>query len=170
MAQFTPAKIVVVVPRNRTRYQIEARGFKVVFATNSQRADGLSSSVRRGIAQCAYSAGLLLLPVDLAELRHRDVARLMSRWRAARRRVVARRLGQPGGAPGGTARGGTPLVLPRWLYARALRITGDVGLRELVAGLAPEQRVLVNLPSATLDVDTPEDLRAARRRLRRSSF
>ena len=171
MAQFTPAKIVVVVPRNHTRYQIEARGFKVVFATNSQRADGLSSSVRRGIAQCAYSAGLLLLPVDLAELRHRDVARLTSRWRAARRRVVARRLGQPGGAPhGGTARGGTPLVLPRWLYARALRITGDVGLRELVAGLAPEQRALVNLPSATLDVDTPEDLRAARRRLRRSSF
>jgi len=142
--------------------EIEGRGLDVVFAANPRRADGLSSSVRRAITLARYSPALLLLPVDLAALEQRDVARLISRWRAARRCVIARRIGQQDG----TSRGGVPLILPRWLYARALAVGGDVGLRDLVSGLPAPQRVLLNLPSAALDVDTPQDLRAARRRLR----
>ena len=164
VARFAPAKIVVVIPRHAARYRIEARGVKVVFTANPRRADGLSSSVRRGIALARYSPALLLLPVDLATLQPRDVARLISRWRASRRCAIARRIGQGDG----TARGGVPLILPRWLYSRALEVTGDIGLRDLVSGLPAPQRVLLNLPSAALDVDTPQDLRAARRRLRPS--
>ncbi len=165
VARFAPAKIVVVIPRHAARYRIEARGIKVVFTANPRRADGLSSSVHRGIALARYSPALLLLPVDLAALQPRDVARLISRWRAARRCVIARRIGQQ---QDGTPRGGVPLILPRWLYSRALEATGDIGLRDLVGGLPARQRVLLNLPSAALDVDTPQDLRAARRRLRPS--
>jgi molybdenum cofactor cytidylyltransferase len=164
VSRFAPAKIVVVIPRRAARYRIEARGLKVVFAANPRRADGLSSSVRRGIVLARYSPALLLLPVDLAALRQRDVARLISRWRAARRCVIARRVGQQGGTP----RGGVPLILPRWLYDRALAVRGDIGLRDLVSGLPAPQRVLLNLPSAALDVDTPLDLRAARRGVRPS--
>jgi molybdenum cofactor cytidylyltransferase len=165
-AQFSPAKIVVVLPPQAARYRIEARGLKVTFAVNPRRADGLSSSVRRGIAQARYSRALLLLPVDLVTLQSRDMARLISRSRAARRCVIARRVGPQQG----TSHGGVPLILPRWLYARALAVTGDIGLRELVSGLPARQRVLLNLPSAALDVDTPEDLRIARHRLRRFSL
>ena len=165
VARFAPAKIVVVIPRQAARYRIEARGVKVMFTSNPRRADGLSSSVRRGIALARYSPALLLLPVDLATLQPRDVARLISRWRASRRCVIARRIWQRDG----TARGGVPLILPRWLYSRALEVTGDIGLRDLISGLPAPQRVLLNLPSAALDVDTPRDLLAARRRLRSSS-
>ena len=166
VARFAPAKIVVVIPRQAARYRneargLEARGLKIVFAANPRRADGLSSSVRRGIALARYSPALLLLPVDLAALQPRDVARLISRWRAARRCVIARRIARQEGTP----RGGVPLILPRWLYPRALEVTGDIGLRDLVSGLPATQRVLLSLPSAALDVDTPQDLRAARRRL-----
>jgi molybdenum cofactor cytidylyltransferase len=166
VSRFAPAKIVVVIPRHAAQYRIEARGLEVDFAANPRRADGLSSSVRRGIIRCRYSPALILLPVDLAALRQRDVARLISRWRAARRCVIARRIGHPGAPP----RGGVPLILPRWLYARALTVTGDIGLRDLVSGLPAAQRVLLNLPSAVLDVDTPPDLRAARRRPRPPSI
>ena len=158
-AQFAPAKIIVVLPRRAARYRIEALGFKVIFAANPRRGDGLSSSVRRGISQARYSPAVILLPVDLAALRRRDMARLISRWRAARRCVIARRIGRLNE----TAHGGVPLILPRWLYPRTLEVTGDIGLRELVGGLPAPLRVLLNLPSAALDVDTPEDLRAARR-------
>jgi molybdenum cofactor cytidylyltransferase len=161
VARAARVKIVVVIPRHGARYRIEGRGLDVVFAANRRRADGLSSSVRRAIALARYSPALLLLPVDLAALEQRDVVRLISRWRAARRCVIARRIGQRG-----EIRGGVPLILPRWLYARALAVSGDVGLRDLVNGLPAPQRVLLNLPSAALDVDTPQDLRAARRRLR----
>jgi CTP:molybdopterin cytidylyltransferase MocA len=106
-----------------------------------------------------YSAAVLLLPVDLAALQPREVNRLIARWRASRRRVIARRTG---------ARGGVPLILPRWLYARARAVQGDIGLRDMVNGLPPGQRVLVNLPSARLDVDTAQDVQAARRRAPRA--
>jgi CTP:molybdopterin cytidylyltransferase MocA len=56
--------------------------------------------------------------------------------------------------------------LPQWLYPRALTLTGDVGLRELVAQLPAGTRVLIEMPSAARDVDTPQDLQDARRRFR----
>jgi len=164
-ARLAPAKIIVVLPRGAARYRIEARGLQVVFAANSRRAEGLSSSVRRGIAQARYSPALLLLPVDLALVRQADLSRLISHWLAARRCVVARRIERREGmSDEGAAHGGVPLILPRRLYSRALAVTGDIGLRELVNGLPAKERVLVDLPSAALDVDTPQDLSAARRR------
>ena len=158
-AQLTPAQIVVVVPPRAARYRIEARGMKVQFAVNRRRAAGLSSSVRRGLAEARYSPAVLLLPVDLAALHQRDLSRLISRWRSARRCVIARRVE----GPGGSAQAGVPLILPHWLYPRARDLIGDRGLREIVNELAPPLRVLLRLPSAARDVDTPQDLRAARR-------
>jgi molybdenum cofactor cytidylyltransferase len=160
VTQLTPAKIVVVAPPRTARYRIEARGMKVRFADNRCRAGGLSSSVRRGLAEVRYSPAVLLLPVDLAALHQRDLSRLVSRWRATRRRVTARRVGGDAGSP----QGGVPLILPRWLYPRARDVSGDQGLRDIVNALAPPLRVLLHLPSAATDVDTAQDLRAARRR------
>jgi molybdenum cofactor cytidylyltransferase len=162
VAQWRPAKIVIVLPRRAARYRLEARGFKVIFAVNPRRADGLSSSVRRGLAAVRYSPAVLLLPVDLPGLRPRDLERLAGRWCAARRCVIARRVARHDG----TRQGGVPLILPRWLYAKAHAVGGDIGLRDLVSGLPPEQRVLLDLPAAALDVDTPRDLRTARARAR----
>jgi molybdenum cofactor cytidylyltransferase len=160
--RFADAPIIVVVPRALARYRTEARGFSVSFAANPERASGLSSSVRRGIKAARYSPAVLLLPVDLAELQPRGIARLISRWRGDRRRLVARHVA----GLGMTARGGAPLILPRWLYPRAGETSGDVGLRELAGALPPARRVFLHLPSAELDIDTPQDLRIARRRFR----
>jgi molybdenum cofactor cytidylyltransferase len=156
-AHFAPAPISAIVPRNAARFRIEARGIKVVFKVNSQRAQGLSSSVRSAITAARYSTAVLLLPVDLVNLRRRDVMRLIWRWRASRRRVIVRRIG---------GHGGTPLILPRWLYSRGLELKGDIGLREMVNALPRDAVRLVDLPSAGVDIDTPQDLQAARRRFR----
>ena len=150
-------RITVVVPRTAAPYRREARGMQVNWVVNARRAQGLSSSVRRGIAAARHSAAILLMPVDLANLQGRELERLVHRWQAAPRRVVARRIDRSGA---------TPLILPRWLYGRALAIAGDVGLRRLIGQLPADQRVLVELPSAAADVDTPEDLHQLRRRFR----
>jgi len=156
-AYLRPAQIIAVVPPNAARYRLEARGINVIFNINSRRSRGLSSSVRSGILRARFSAAILLLPVDLVNLRRRDMMRLIFRWRAAQRRVVARRIG---------GHGGTPLILPRWLYPRALQLAGDIGLRELVGSLPLTAVQLVDMPSAASDIDTPQDLKAARRQFR----
>jgi CTP:molybdopterin cytidylyltransferase MocA len=157
-ATLKPSGIIVVLPRNAARYRIEARGNGISFAVNLQPASGLSGSVRGGLRAARYSRALIFLPVDLNELKQRELARLVSRWRGAPRCVIARRIGR---------RGATPLLLPHRLFARALAIAGDVGLRELIGQLPDETLVLVEMPSAASDIDTPQDLKEARRRFNR---
>jgi molybdenum cofactor cytidylyltransferase len=154
---FGADRIIVVTPRNAGRHRIEARGVNVRWAVNAQRTQGLSSSVRRGIAAARYASAILLLPADLAHLTTRDLFKLVQSWHSAPRRLIARRI---------NLSGATPVILPRWLYARASAVAGDVGLREFIGQLPADSRVLVDLPSARWDVDTPQDLRDARRRFR----
>lgn len=154
LAQFSANSIVVVTSPRAPRLRAELRGYRVTLLANPQRARGLSSSVIRALRETRNGAATLLLPADLGELVPRDIARLISRWRSAKRRVTARRL---------DGRASTPLILPKWLYPQARRLVGDVGLQALIAALPEEQRMLVELSSAVRDVDTPGDLAAARR-------
>jgi molybdenum cofactor cytidylyltransferase len=155
LAPLAASKIMVVIPPRAARTRAEVPGRRILWVENSQRASGLSSSVRRGLTAARHSAAVMLLPVDLAQLKRRDLERLIARWGGARRRVIATRHG---------AHGGAPLLVPRWLYSRAQLIRGDRGLKELIGSLPPEHLALVTLPGATSDIDTPEDLRRARRR------
>jgi CTP:molybdopterin cytidylyltransferase MocA len=155
------AQITVVVPPNAARYRVEARGMKVRFAVNAHRAQGLSSSVRRGIAVARFASAIILLPADLIHLKNRDLFQLVRRWQSAPRRLVARRI---------DLSGATPVILPRWLYSRASTLTGDIGLRGLVGQLPADCRTLVDMPSAAGDVDTPQDLKDARRRFRAADY
>jgi CTP:molybdopterin cytidylyltransferase MocA len=157
VAALTTARVVVVLPPRAVRARAELRRERVDIAENRRRARGLSASVHCGLRRARYSAAVLLVPVDLPFLDGRDLERLIRRWRSARRAVAARRLGD---------RAVTPLVLPKHLFARALQVSGDLGLREWLNGsqLAPR---LIDVSSAALDVDTPGDLARARRRFRR---
>jgi molybdenum cofactor cytidylyltransferase len=157
LAPFAMAPIIVVVPPRAARLRAELRGHRSVLVANPLRSEGLSSSVRRGLRYARYEAAVLLVPMDLCSLERRDIARLIARWRGARRRIAARRIG---------AEAASPLILPRRLYRRALGIAGDAGLKALVRNLPPEEIVLVDLPSAALDVDMALDLERARRRPR----
>jgi molybdenum cofactor cytidylyltransferase len=150
-------RIVVVVPPRSARIRAELKGYPVTFSENPQRAAGLSSSVRRGLRQVRYSAGILFLPADLPQLECRDIVRLIKRWAAAPRRVVARRIGAGGGAP---------LILPRRFVPAGFGIAGDGGLKDLIRRLAPDALSRVDIPSAADDVDTPHDLERARRHAR----
>ncbi len=152
-------EIIVVVPPRAARYRIAAGGIPAEFVPNPGRASGLSSSVLAGLRRARHSAGVLILPVDLAGLTARDVARLIRRWRAAPRKVVARDV----------AGAAAPLVLPHWLYPRTAGLQGDRGLRDLVRRLPDAAVCLVAMPSAAADVDTAADLERARRRIRPAS-
>jgi CTP:molybdopterin cytidylyltransferase MocA len=149
-----PAPIVVVPPRS-AQLSAEGRGSGARFVVNRHRLQGLSTSLRTGLRAARYATAVLILPVDLAWLQGADLARLIRRWRAAPRRIVARREG---------VRAAIPLILPKSRFAAGLLVHGDTGLRGHLASLPGSARVLVDLPSAAFDVDTRADLRRARAR------
>lgn len=157
LAPLAASRIIVIVPPRSGRYRVGLHAQPIDFVVNPQRSKGLSSSVLRGISRARYSAAVLLLPVDLANLEVADIARLIARSRGSRRRVIARRIGQEAG---------TPLILPRWLYARTRALSGDQGLRDFVRGLPREWVSLVQMTSADADIDTAQALERARRRQR----
>jgi molybdenum cofactor cytidylyltransferase len=157
LAPLAARRVIVVLPPRAVRARAELARQRVDFAWSRQRSRGLSASVKSGLFRAQYSAAVLILPVDLAWLERREIARLLARWRSSRRAVVARRVGAGAGAP---------LILPRRLYPKARQIGGDLGLRDLVNSLPRDELKLVEVASAALDVDTPQDLRRARRRLR----
>ncbi len=151
------SRIMVVIPPRSPRYRIGVPAHVATFVDNRQRDTGLSSSVRLGIRRARHAPAVLLLPVDLVQLDRRDIERLIARWRGRRRCLVARRVG---------AGAATPLILPRCLFARALEVTGERGLRDVVRAIPSSQASLLTLPSAAADVDSAEDLERARRRMR----
>jgi len=155
-AALSDGPVMVVMARRSSRLAFETRGYRVLWISNRRRDEGLASSVRCGIDRKGPWSGVLLLPVDLPFLRRRELTSLISRWRGHRRQVLARRIG---------SNGGIPLILPRRLKNQALMVRGDMGLRELLRGLPDAQHRWVEMPSAGFDVDTPQDLAAARRRL-----
>jgi CTP:molybdopterin cytidylyltransferase MocA len=162
LAPFATAPIIVVVPPRASRLRAELRGHRSTFVANPRRGDGLSSSVRRGLRHARYEAAVLLVPVDLPYLEQREIARLIARWRGARRRVAARRVA----AGHIAAQAAAPLILPRRLFPSALGIAGDVGLKALIRQLPAQDIALVKLDSAAFDVDTARDLERARRHAR----
>jgi len=167
-ASCTTRRPLCILPPRQGSLGAEIRALGADVAVNTRRAQGLSSSVRLGLARGRYAAAILWLPVDLAELDSRDLVRLQRRWCGARRGVAARRLAS--GTPpqeGTPARGGVPMILPKWAFVEAAAVRGDVGLRDLVAATPALQLRLVALPSAALDVDAPAGLTRARRRYAR---
>ena len=158
LAPFAANRIIVVTGPRAQRMRVELRGYSISFVANPAHALGLATSVMRGVRASRFSGAVLLLPIDLAELKATDLERLIARWSSSRRRVVARRVDE---------RAAVPLILPRALYPRVCEIGGDVGLRTLLAELPANRRILIDLPSAERDVDTPRELADARRQVHR---
>lgn len=154
LAPLTDCRVAVVVPRRSATLR-EARRYGGRHILNPDPGRGMSSSVRCALQQLRYSPAVLILPVDLSQLRRRELAAMIRRWYGHRRKLIARRDGQ---------RALTPMIIPKHLFHLAAQIGGDVGLRDLIATLPVEERILLDVPSAAVDLDTQIDLDSARRR------
>jgi molybdenum cofactor cytidylyltransferase len=158
LAPLARADMLLVIPPRANRLRAALERYPVRFIENSARDQGLSTSVRCALIASQASPALLIVPVDLPDLKRREIARLIACWRARPRAVMARRLD--------THRAGIPVILPRRLFARARCIAGDRGLKDLIDALPRNEVKLLDVISAGADVDTRQDLDRARRRLR----
>jgi molybdenum cofactor cytidylyltransferase len=147
----------VVVVTGHARAQVEAAlaRLDVRFVHNPDYAEGLSTSLRTGIAALnADVAGAVVLLGDMPDAAAPTIDALIDGFAAAPDVEAA--------IPvfGGTR--GNPALLGRGLFAHAARLTGDEGARGLLRGLDPARLLAVNVADAGIgrDVDIPDDLRA----------
>jgi molybdenum cofactor cytidylyltransferase len=152
----------VVAVTGHARQAVEAAfgGLPLILAHNENFASGLASSLRAGIgALPANIEGAIVLLADMPAVTHALIDQLIERFQEAPAALAA--------APVLGGRRGNPVLLSRGLFDRVAKLEGDEGARRLLAALSPEKvlEVTVEDLGASLDVDTPEALEAARKAL-----
>jgi molybdenum cofactor cytidylyltransferase len=116
---------------------------------NRHWREGIASSIRLGIARLpATCTGVMLVLADQAAVTRDDLRRLAGTWRR-RPTLIAAAL------YAGTT--GAPAIFPRSSFSALAALRGDSGARVLLRRSA-DRVVRVPMPSAELDLDTPEDL------------
>jgi len=133
-------------------------GLKIV--ENKQHAEGISSSIIAGLSavEDAYDHIMILL-ADMPFITTTLINRLLHQYLASRLAL---------GAISTKGRRSHPVILGRQFYGELHRLKGDLGARGLFRKYA-DQLCLVETEEdyEDVDIDTPEDYLALRKRLQR---
>ena len=118
---------------------------------NQEWREGLASSIRAGVARLpAACSAVMLLLADQAAVTAEDLKRLAGSWRKQPQHMAAALYSGSCGAPA---------IFPRSSFRSLSELRGDTGARALLVRNS-DRVVRVPMPSAAVDVDTPEDLLA----------
>jgi molybdenum cofactor cytidylyltransferase len=149
-AAITPERVIVVLGADAVRLRLVlGRAADATISVQNRRwQEGIASSLRAGLGALPRSARAALIVLsDQPHVRVPALARLARAWRERPASAVVSVYG------GGI---GVPAILPRRLWRRAARLSGDVGARKLLG--AERRLVRVAVPEAQVDIDTAEDL------------
>ncbi len=116
---------------------------------NRDWSEGMASSIRAGVSRLPGSCGgVMLVLADQAAVTAEDLRRLASTWRRQPGYIVAAQYGTTLGAPA---------VFPASCFRDLAELRGDRGAQVLFKR-NPDRVVRVPMDSASIDIDTPEDL------------
>jgi molybdenum cofactor cytidylyltransferase len=155
-AKARPVVVVTGYARDLVEAVVVDLDIRVIF--NPKFATGLASSLKAGLtATPSDAAGALVLLGDMPWIEPLLIDALIDAFLARKDALAA--------IPSREGRRGNPVLLGRGLYEAAMRLTGDEGARRLIGALSANELVEVEAPDTgvTFDIDTPDDLAAARR-------
>jgi|APTNR8051073442_1049403.scaffolds.fasta_scaffold09343_2 molybdenum cofactor cytidylyltransferase len=148
--------VFVVVGHEAARVRAALEGQPVTIVTNDDHAQGLSSSLRAGLAALPESvdAAIVLLG-DMPYVSAGHIDRLIARFDAAAGREIC--------VPLRHSRRGNPVLWGRRCFDALAGLSGDRGGRTLFGPFADRiVEVPMNDDSVLIDIDTPYDLARAR--------
>jgi molybdenum cofactor cytidylyltransferase len=148
--------VTVVTGHQRERVERALAGLPVKFVHNPDYAQGLSTSLKTGIAAVAAEAdGVIVCLGDMPQVSAALIDRLLSAFSPAHGALVV--------IPTIDGKRGNPVVWSRRFFPDLMAVEGDVGARHLIGGYAEAViEVPVDDAAALTDVDTPEALIAVR--------
>ncbi|MGZ8397015.1 MAG: NTP transferase domain-containing protein [Rhodoplanes sp.] len=154
--------VIVVTGHQRESVETALTGLDVVFVHNPAYADGLSTSLKTGIAAAPPSAdGAIVCLGDMPQVDARLIDSLLSAFDPEQGALIV--------VPTTAGKRGNPVVWSRRFFADLAALTGDVGARGLIATY-PEAVVEVAVADAAAftDIDTPDALDAVRTGMERA--
>lgn len=143
-----PLDCVVVLGHDAERMHGALAGLPLRTALAVDHADGMSASLRTGLAALDLRCdGALVALTDQPALHREHLLALHDAWRREPRRAAASAYADVLGVPA---------LLPRAWFAELSRLRGDVGARDLLRARDHEV-VAIAAPALARDVDTPAD-------------
>lgn len=149
-----PGLQVAVVGTDDPTLRAQCTDLPLVWIANRHAGEGLSSSIRAGVAQAmAQQAGAVMIVLgDQPDLDPAVMARMLDVYRRAPAPIL--QACYAGGQPG------HPVLFDRSLFAELLRLEGDVGAKALIRRNRSAV-AYIEVPSPPpLDLDTWEDYQA----------
>jgi molybdenum cofactor cytidylyltransferase len=148
--------VIVVTGHQGDKVRAALSGLDVVFAANSDFADGIASSVKAGIAAVPAEAdGAVICLGDMPLVDAGLIDRLIDALAPDKGALIA--------VPAAEGRRGNPVLWSRRFFDELMTLEGDVGARHMIARHAEAvTEVETDGQSAFLDIDTPEALALAR--------
>jgi molybdenum cofactor cytidylyltransferase len=151
--------VVVVTGHARSSVEAALKGLGVEIAFNPEFSAGLASSLKAGLSAMPPDvAGALVLLGDMPWIEARLIDALIDGFLANERALAA--------APTCGGQRGNPVLLGRGLFEAAMGLQGDEGARRLIGSLGAGELIEVAAApdsAVNVDIDTPDDLAAARR-------
>jgi molybdenum cofactor cytidylyltransferase len=155
--------VIVVTGHQRERVEAALAGLDVVLAHNPDFADGLSTSLKAGIAAVPADAdGAVVALGDMPQVDARLIDRLLAAFDPEKGALVV--------VPTIDGKRGNPVVWSRRFFPELAVLEGDTGARHLIATY-PEAVTEVPMTgkAALTDVDTPDALMAVRAEIERAA-
>jgi molybdenum cofactor cytidylyltransferase len=147
--------VVVVTGHQADRVRAACAGRDVSFAHNPDYADGLSTSLRTGVAALPGGLdGAIVCLGDMPRVSARHIDRLVAAFNPLEGRAIC--------VPTAGGKRGNPVLWAARFFPDMQEIAGDVGARHLI-GIHEDvvAEVPVDDDGVLLDLDTPEALRTA---------
>lgn len=152
--------VIVVTGHEAERVREALAGLDVQVIHNPGYADGMSTSLRAGVAAAGAVDAALICLGDMPRLEARHLDAMIDAYRAGEPDEIL--------VPIHDRKRGNPVLWPRGYFAEIAALTGDVGARALIERHADRVRLIASDDAAILlDVDTPDAL-AELRRMRRA--
>jgi len=154
--------VIVVTGHQRERIEAAISDLDVVTVHNPDFADGLSTSLKAGIAAVSADAdGAIVCLGDMPQVDAGLIDRLLSAFDPENGAFVV--------VPTIDGKRGNPVVWSRRFFPELAAIDGDVGARHLIASY-PEAVAEAPLSgtAALVDVDTPDALKAVKAEIERA--
>ena len=148
--------VIAVTGHKKGDVEAALHGLDVRFIHNPNYADGLSTSLKAGLADLPASivAAIILLG-DMPFVTADVINSLIAAFDASPDKIAA--------VPLNNAEWGNPVLLSRTLFGELATLQGDAGARKLLQGKAGDViEVPVTHNAVLIDIDTPEALAKAR--------